>query len=77
MWAQAVSFIAGTALAFPVMEVVAYAMGGNLPSAEAWGLSGALTGLINGAITGSTLVRLLRRPVSKAVVASTSWSGER
>jgi len=67
--AQAVSFLVGIALAFPVMVVVARAMGWNLPSAEAWGLGGALTGLIGGAITGSVLVRLLHRRLQPIAAA--------
>jgi hypothetical protein len=59
--AQALSFLAGTALAFPVMVVVARAMGWSLPSAQAWGLSGALMGLIVGASTGAVLVQLLQQ----------------
>jgi hypothetical protein len=57
------SCLAGTAIAFPVMVVVARAMGWPLPSAQAWGLSGALTGWIGGAITGAMLVQLLRQLV--------------
>jgi hypothetical protein len=56
------SFLVANGLSFPVMVVVASALGWGLPSAAAWGLSGILAGALYGAMTGAVLVRLLRQP---------------
>ncbi len=64
--AQALSFLTATAIAFPVMAVVGRAAGWEFPSARAWGMGGTLAGLIDGAITGAVLIRLLRQPVPEA-----------
>jgi len=56
------SFLVANGLSFPVMVVVARALGWGLPSAQAWGLSGILAGALYGAMTGVVLVRLLRQP---------------
>jgi hypothetical protein len=64
--AQAVSLLAATAVFFPAMLVAGRAMGWEFPSAQAWGFSGALAGLLDGAIGGAVLVWLLRQPISQA-----------
>jgi len=56
------SFLVANGLSFPVMVVVARALGWGLPSAAAWGLSGILAGALYGAMSGAMLVRLLRQP---------------
>jgi hypothetical protein len=61
--AHALGPLAGAAISLPVIVAVTQAMGWHLPSAEAWGLAGALIGLISGMMTGYALVQLLRRRV--------------
>ena len=66
--ASAVSFFVAVGLSFPLIVALARLQGWNLPSAQAWGLGGALAGALYGAMTGAVLVRLLRQPVSAAVL---------
>ena len=68
--AQALSFLAATAVSFPAMMVIGRAVGWDFPSAPAWGLMGIVAGLIYGAISGALLIRLLRQPGSEPAAGS-------
>ena len=68
--AQALSFLAATAVSFPAMMVIGRAVGWDFPSAPAWGLMGIVAGLIYGAISGALLIRLLRQPGSEPTAGS-------
>jgi hypothetical protein len=58
----AVRQLAAAGVAFPAMVMVGLALRWEFPSAQAWAFAGVVEGLIEGALTGPVLLRLVREP---------------